>query len=123
MASVKEIIAGISRSPAGGGEVSSTEAATLSVIIDDGATEHRERLPALPDVAQAMSAYDRLWKAAIERGYTLRGGSLEIDGRVYRVSKNGRLWDGTHAVTEAQAQSGGAPKAHSGKKPIHEHGR
>lgn len=132
MASLKEIDAGTSPGTAAGSAVSSTQAATLSVIIDDGAEERTERLPSLPTVSEAMSAYERLWKAAVESGYTLRGGTLEIDGRVYRVSQNGRLWDGTRAVTEHEAQCGPpsgpapdgvSPKPSARKRPSHERDR
>lgn len=129
MTKMKELIAGISARLATPSADSSTPSATLAVIIDDGATEHTERLPPLPDVAHAMSAYGRLSQAAMEHGYTLRGGTLEIDGRVFRVSQNGRLWDGSRAVTEAQAQRGApgpntaSPRLPSHGKPTAEHGR
>ena len=110
MPSVKEIDAGPSPGTADRATAAPTQAATLSVIIDDGAGERTERLPSLTNVGEALSAYDRLWNAAMERGYTLRGGTLEIDGRVYRVSQNGRLWDGARSVTETEAQCG--PSSH-----------
>lgn len=109
MTSVKEINGEPSPGAAAGDAAAPAQTATLSVIIDDGVDERTERLPALPNVGEAMSAYDRLWNAAIERGYTLRGGTLEIDDRVYRVSQNGRLWDGVRSVTETEAQCGPSP--------------
>jgi hypothetical protein len=122
MTSVKEINAEPILSAAAGDAAPPTQAATLSVVIDDGVGERTERLPALANVTEAMSAYDRLWNAAMERGYTLRGGTLEIDGRVYRVSQNGRLWDGARSVTETEAQCGPSPNpapiAASPKPPI-----
>lgn len=75
---------------------------SLSLRFDPDEKYLRERLhvPASFNTAEeALDCYEQCWNRAVEMGGVVRGGTLTVDGEQYRVSQNGRVWSGEHAVS------------------------